>query len=76
MTLYYARKFRERALTALLLPAVTGLILSTVYLRYHYVVDVLAGIALTVLTVYLAPPLYAWSSRSTGKPSDQFHRPA
>jgi len=76
MTLYYARKFRERALTALLLPAVTGLILSTVYLRYHYVVDVLAGIALTALTVYLAPPLYAWSSRSAGKPRDQFHGPA
>jgi membrane-associated phospholipid phosphatase len=76
MTLYYARRFRERALTALLLPAVTGLILSTVYLRYHYVVDVLAGIALTVLTVYLAPPLYAWSSRPTGKPRDQCHRPA
>jgi membrane-associated phospholipid phosphatase len=76
MTLYYARRFRERALTALLLPAVTGLILSTVYLRYHYVIDVLAGIALTVLTVYLAPPLHAWSLRLTGKPRDQFHRPA
>jgi membrane-associated phospholipid phosphatase len=76
MTLYYARRFRERALTAVLLPAVTGLILSTVYLRYHYVVDVLAGISLTVLTVYLAPPLYAWSSRSAAKPRDQFHDPA
>jgi membrane-associated phospholipid phosphatase len=76
MTLYYARKFRERVLTTLLLPAVAGLILSTVYLRYHYVIDVLAGIALTMLTVYLAPPLYAWSSRPAGKPRDQFHGPA
>jgi membrane-associated phospholipid phosphatase len=76
MTLFYARKFREKILTALLLPAVTGLILSTVYLRYHYVIDVLAGIALAVLTVYLAPLLYAWSSRITAKPHDQFHRPA
>jgi len=76
MTLYYAWKARERVLAALLLPAVTGLILSTVYLRYHYVIDVLAGIALTALTVYLAPPLYAWSSRAAGKPRDQFHRPA
>jgi len=75
MTLYYARKFRERVLTALLLPAVTGLILSTVYLRYHYVIDVLAGIALAVLTVYLAPPLYAWCLRTAAKPHDQFHHP-
>jgi membrane-associated phospholipid phosphatase len=66
MTLYYAGKSRERVLAALLLPAVTGLILSTVYLRYHYVVDVIAGMALTALTAYLAPPLYAWFSPSRG----------
>jgi membrane-associated phospholipid phosphatase len=76
MTLFYARKFRERVLTALLLPAVSGLIFSTVYLRYHYVIDVLAGIALAVLTVYLAPPLYAWCLRAAAKPRDQFHHPA
>ncbi len=76
MTLYYAWKNRERVLTTLLIPAVAGLMLSTIYLRYHYVIDVLAGIALAVLTVYLAPPLYAWSSRRAGKPRDQFHRPA
>ncbi len=75
MTLYYAWKFRERVLVALLIPAVAGLVVSTVYLRYHYVIDVIAGIALTALTVYLAPPLYAWSSRRTGKPQDQLHHP-
>ena len=73
MTLYYARKFRERALTALLLPAVTGLILSTVYLRYHYVVDVIASIGLTALTVALAPPLYGLFLRATGQSRDQLH---
>jgi membrane-associated phospholipid phosphatase len=76
MTLYYAVKAKERVLTVLLLPAVTGLILSTVYLRYHYVVDVIAGIALTVLTVYLAPPLYAWSLRVADDAGDQFHHPS
>jgi len=36
---------------------VTGLVISTVYLRYHYVIDVIAGIALTGLTIVLAPGL-------------------
>ena len=76
MTLYYAVKAKERVLTVLLLPAVTGLILSTVYLRYHYVVDVIAGVALTVLTAVLAPPLYAWASRLAGDAGDQFHHPS
>ena len=40
------------------LPLVTGLIISTVYLRYHYVVDVLAGMILAPLCVFLATWLY------------------
>ncbi len=76
MTLYYAAKFRERFLLVLLVPAVAGLILSTVYLRYHYVIDVIAGIALAVLNAYLAPALYARALRMTGGPRDEFHRPA
>ena len=73
MTLYYAWKFRERILVFLLVPAVAGLIVSTVYLRYHYVIDVIAGIALTALTVYLAPPLMALLSPAAGHPRDQLH---
>jgi len=73
MTLFYAGKFKERVLTALLIPAVAGLILSTVYLRYHYVVDVIAGIGLTALTVALAPPLYGLFLRAAGQSRDQFH---
>jgi membrane-associated phospholipid phosphatase len=76
LTLYYAWRFRERVLVALLIPAVTGLIVSTVYLRYHYVIDVIAGIALMALTVYLAPPLLAILSRATGKPHQQLHHPS
>ncbi|NVN91343.1 MAG: phosphatase PAP2 family protein [Desulfuromonadales bacterium] len=66
MCLFYAWKERERILFALLLPVVTGLIISTVYLRYHYVIDVIAGIALTGVTIALAPELRrllrSWSS--------------
>lgn len=57
VALYYAWKLGERVLSKVLVPAVSALILSTVYLRYHYVVDVLAGILLALLTVFVAPPL-------------------
>jgi membrane-associated phospholipid phosphatase len=66
MTLYYAMKFRERVLIAVLIPAVTGLIVSTVYLRYHYFIDVIAGVALTALTIYLAPLFYERLLRASG----------
>jgi len=57
LSLFYAWQEREKKLFAALIPVVTGLIISTVYLRYHYVIDVIAGIALTGLTIALAPGL-------------------
>jgi membrane-associated phospholipid phosphatase len=42
------------------------LIVATVYLRYHYVVDVLAGAILAVLSLALAPALHDWLSRHLG----------
>lgn len=76
MTLYYAVRFRERILLAVLIPAVTGLIISTVYLRYHYVIDVIAGAILTGLTVMLAPLLYDRSLRASAYLRDQLHHPS
>ncbi len=67
MSLYYAWSKKEKRLFAGLIPVVTGLLISTVYLRYHYVIDVIAGIALTILTVYLAPILFAALSRVARK---------
>ena len=57
MSLYYAWSLRERKLFTVLVPTVTALLISTVYLRYHYVIDVIAGVALTGLTIGLAPAL-------------------
>jgi membrane-associated phospholipid phosphatase len=57
LVLYYARKF-HRATFWSLLPAGSMLILSTVYLRYHYVVDVVAGAALALLIIATARPAY------------------
>jgi membrane-associated phospholipid phosphatase len=74
MSLYYAWKVREKKLFAGLIPVVTGLIISTVYLRYHYVIDVVAGIALTGLTIALAPGLRRLLSVAPGHPDDERHR--
>ena len=48
-----------------LLPVAVCLVVSTVYCRYHYVVDVIAGALLAVITVPLGDRLYnAWTGAS------------
>ena len=49
---------RERKLFWFLLPVASMLIFSTMYCRYHYVVDVIAGIVLAFATVPLGDRLY------------------
>ena len=57
LVLYYARRFHRRVFWWIL-PAGSALIISTVYLRYHYVIDVVAGVLLAALIVATAGPLY------------------
>jgi membrane-associated phospholipid phosphatase len=57
LVLYYAHRF-HRGIFWWVLPAVSALIISTVYLRYHYVIDVVAGALLAALIVAAAGPLY------------------
>ena len=71
VTLACAWRFHRGLFRGMLAP-VLGLILSTVYLRYHYAVDVLAGAALAALVVWAGPRLHrAWEQRRaawSGKP--------
>ena len=58
---------RARRLFWVLLPVGTLLIASTMYCRYHYLVDVIAGVVLAFATVPLGDRLYEWLiPRSTG----------
>ncbi len=57
--LYSAYRFKK-SFFWILLPIVIALIFSTVYCRYHYVVDVIAGFALAVLTIVLGERYYKW----------------
>jgi membrane-associated phospholipid phosphatase len=52
-----------RAWFYVLLPFVLGLWVSTIYLRHHYAVDLLAGWALAPAAIALAPRLDAWWAR-------------
>jgi membrane-associated phospholipid phosphatase len=73
VSLFYAWRMREKLLALLLVPAVSGLIISTVYLRYHYVIDVIAGVALAAGTVSLAPLLSRAISGASAYPGDKQH---
>ncbi len=43
-----------------LLPLAVSLVLATVYLRYHFVVDIIAGVGVMFLAVHLSPRLESW----------------
>jgi len=63
MVLFLARRY-EKVLFYVFLPVVSCLILSTVYLRYHYVIDLIAGAVLATGSIFVAPGLYRmWEGR-------------
>jgi membrane-associated phospholipid phosphatase len=62
VVLIYAWRF-VRPWFWILVPFVLGLWVSTIYLRHHYVVDLLAGWLLAPLAVWVAPRLDDWWSR-------------
>jgi membrane-associated phospholipid phosphatase len=57
--LYLTFRFEKR-LFGIFLPLVLTLIFSTVYLRYHYVVDVMAGALLALITIILGEMYYGF----------------
>ncbi len=59
LVLYLAYKF-ERTYFWICLPVVAALLFSTVYCRYHYVVDIIAGIVLTLFTILAGTWYYRW----------------
>ena len=64
MVLFLARR-HEKTIFTIFFPIVCGLVLSTVYLRYHYVIDLIAGAVLAVGCILIAPQLYKlWNVES------------
>ena len=61
--LYLSFKFR-RMLFWIYLPIVAALIFSAVYCRYHYVIDIIAGVGLTIFTIVTGEGYYRrWKGR-------------
>lgn len=52
------------------LPVGMGLLLSTVYLRKHYVVDIAAGIIVAAVAIAIAGPINRWWYDSRGDSAD------
>ena len=62
----YAYKYR-RWLFWFFLPVTIGIILATIYLRYHYVIDVIAGLLLASFCVWAGPHVnFLWYRYVTG----------
>jgi membrane-associated phospholipid phosphatase len=59
ISLWFALKYK-RPLFWVCLPLSGALIFSTVYLRYHYVIDLAAGFIFAGITLLLGPRLWAW----------------
>ena len=70
LTILWAWRFRLGVRWAV---TVAGALLfvATVYLRYHYVVDVLAGVALAALCLALAPAVHRWLAGQLGTLDDE-----
>ncbi|MDP3048011.1 MAG: phosphatase PAP2 family protein, partial [Thermodesulfovibrionales bacterium] len=56
----------KRTLFRIYLPVVILLLFSTVYCRYHYVVDVIAGVVLAVIAVFFGEMYYKWWEKREG----------
>jgi len=59
LVMYLSIKFKSRS-KYFFIPNGTLLIFATVYLRYHYVVDLIAGAIFMVLTLWLGKHLFKW----------------
>ena len=67
ISIHYMFRFTPR-LALCALPAVSLMIFATLYLRYHYAADILAGGMLATLCVLLAPRLLRHESPTAGGP--------
>jgi len=59
LTMYFAAKFARKYFYVLLVIG-SSLIFATVYLRYHYVIDVIAGFFLAWIVIVTGPLVYRW----------------
>lgn len=74
ISLMYAWKYSKGLFWVLLIPGVS-LVVATVYLRHHYVIDIIAGFALAVFVFFAAPKLDAWWERTRLRVTEEENMP-
>jgi len=66
ISIYFAHRYKLKSRLPIYFFG-TLLVISTVYLRYHYVIDVVGGTIFTWLTLWSAPKLCQWWKNVKGK---------
>jgi len=66
LAIYLSYKYNQKIKWILLVVGL-GLIIATVYLRYHYVIDVIAGAFCALFTIIIAHPIAVYLERKTNK---------
>lgn len=56
------------------LPVGSLLIFATVYLQYHYVIDLAGGLIFMIISVWSGKYLFNWWRRKTGREEFQYHK--
>ncbi len=59
ISLMYAFTMERKLFYILLIPGIS-LVLATVYLRHHYVIDIFAGFGLAIFSYYVSPHIASW----------------
>ncbi|MDP4116314.1 MAG: phosphatase PAP2 family protein, partial [Bacteroidota bacterium] len=70
ITMYLAIRLKSRS-RYFIVPVGTMLIFATVYLRYHYVIDLIGGAAFMMFSLWTGRLLFNWWQKKLGK--DEFY---
>lgn len=73
ITMYLSVKLKSRS-RYFLLPVGSLLIFSTVYLRYHYVIDLIGGLLFMMFSLWTGKMLFNWWRRRVGLPLFEYGR--
>ena len=66
VVIYLAVKLKSRS-RFFLVPVGILLIYATVYLRYHYVIDLIGGLVFMLFCVFTSPIIFNWWNKLTGR---------
>jgi membrane-associated phospholipid phosphatase len=72
LVMYLSVKFKVRS-KYFFIPNGILLIFSTVYLRYHYVIDLIGGFVFAVLTIWIGKIIFNWWMKSTDRQEFNFN---